>query len=440
MGDRTGALIDRARAVTLAAAPPAAVAFAHHSILDWLGCAVAGAGEPLVAVLDAELGAAAGPCSFVAGAGRAGAVDAALRNGAAGHALDFDDTNLAMGGHPSAPVVPAVLALAERAGASGADVVAAVVAGFEAQCRVGQLVNPGHYAVGFHTTGTVGTFGAAAACAHLLGLDAGQWRHALGLAGSQAAGVKAAFGTMTKPFHAGRAAANGVLAAVLASRGFTSSESTLDDPQGFVHTHHGDGEGLGDEAQWYTCETLFKVHAACHLTHAAIEATLRLRDAYDVRADDVESIVVEVHPTCMGVCNIPAPSTGLEAKFSLRGTVAMALLGRDTTDPASYNDDLVAGADYVGLRGRTTVDPVVRGSSTRSTVRVRRHDGTEVAETVDVGVPSTDLDAQQRLLVAKCRGLVAPVLGAGGAERLVAAALGASGLARAADLLAATRP
>ncbi len=135
-------------------------------------------------------------------------------NGAAGHALDFDDTHMAMGGHPSAPIIPAILALAETTGASGRDVLEAIVVGVEAECRLGAIIGAQHYVVGFHSTGTIGTFGAAAACAHMLRLDEGGWLCALGLAGTQAAGLKSGFGTMAKPLHAGRAASNGLFSAL----------------------------------------------------------------------------------------------------------------------------------------------------------------------------------------------------------------------------------
>ena len=148
---------------------------------------------------------------------------AAIVNGAASHALDFDDVNLAMPGHPSVAILPALLALAEERGSSGADVLTAFVAGYELQCRIGRTIAPGHYdGLGFHATATVGSFGAAASCAHLLRLDADQFATALGIAGTQAAGLKSMFGTMCKPLHAGKAAYHGVMAAKLAARGFTS--------------------------------------------------------------------------------------------------------------------------------------------------------------------------------------------------------------------------
>src|SRR5262249_45966409 len=152
---------------------------------------------------------------------------------------DFDDTHTAMNGHPSAPVLPALLALAETGTASGERLLPALVAGVELECRLATALGPRHYAVGFHSTGPLGAFGAAAACAHLLDLDEEQWTHALGLAGTQAAGLKSGFGTMAKPLHAGRAASTGLLAALLACGGFTANPTVIEAPQGFAATHAG---------------------------------------------------------------------------------------------------------------------------------------------------------------------------------------------------------
>ena len=153
------------------------------------------------------------------------------------HALDYDDVNLAMPGHPSVAILPGLLALAEQRHSSGRDVITAFVAGYETACRIGSALQPGHYNLGFHATGTVGCFGAAAACARLLGLDAEATAQALGIAGTQAAGLKSQFGTMCKPFHAGKASQNGLLAARLAARGFSSRPDLVECEQGFALTH-----------------------------------------------------------------------------------------------------------------------------------------------------------------------------------------------------------
>src|SRR5207237_3826078 len=239
--------------------------------------------------------------------------------------------------------------------ASGAEVIRAFVAGVETECRLGALLGIGHYAAGFHATATLGTFGAAAACASLLDLNEEQWLHAFGIAGIEAAGLKSVFGTMSKPFQAGRASANGLLAAILASRGFTSATDIVEVVQGFAATHAGNAdESALDhyEGRFLVRDTVFKYHASCYLTHSAMEAALALRDQAKFRADNARQIRVVVPPASLGVCNIQEPVTGLEGKFSLRATVAMALCGDDTADPASFTDERMGSPDLVAVRDR----------------------------------------------------------------------------------------
>ena len=408
-------------AMRAAPPPPEAVTVAKQCLLDWLGVTLAARGEPLVGILADELAPGDDPdgCTLLGLGRRAPLPVAVLINGAAGHALDFDDVITAMG-HPTAPVAPAVLGLGEALGASGAQVIAAFVAGIEAECRIGRLMGPSHYAKGWHGTATFGSFGAAAAAAHLLDLDEAQLLNALGVAGAQAAGLKSVFGTMTKPLHAGKAAQNGVLAARLAARGFTSDTDILGSSQGFAATQSTTVDPaalLEPRAKPWVVEALFKYHAACYLTHNTIEAAAALRDETPFAAEDVEAVTVQVQPGHLGVCNIEAPRTGLECKFSLRMTCAMALAGEDTFDEALYSDETAARPYLVALRQRVTVEPSARDLA--STVRVRLKDGREVARTADVAIPVRDLPAQQARLERKFRSLARSGLAAGAAERIV---------------------
>src|ERR1700719_1127752 len=209
--------------------PRDACELARQCIHDYFGVAVAGAGDELVRLLLDELTEAGGApqASVICHQTRLPSLSAALVNGAAGHALDYDDVNLAMPGHPSVAILPGLLALAEQRRSSGREVVTAFVAGYETACRIGSALRPGHYDRGFHATGTVGAFGAAAACARLPGLDAG----------ATAGALKSQFGTMCKPFHAGKASQNGLLAARLAARGFSSRPDLVECEQGFALTH-----------------------------------------------------------------------------------------------------------------------------------------------------------------------------------------------------------
>jgi 2-methylcitrate dehydratase PrpD len=401
--------------------PPEAMIVAKQCLLDWLGVSLAARREPLVGILADELEPSndIGVCSLIGLGRRASLMNAALINGAAGHALDFDDVITAMG-HPTAPVAPAVIALGEMLGASGAKVVEAFIVGLEAECRIGRLLGPSHYAKGWHGTATFGSFGAAAACAHLLDLDEAHLLHALGIAGTQAAGLKSVFGTMSKPLHAGKAAQNGLLAARLAARGFTSDTDILGSSQGFAATQSTTVDvaaALEERALPWVVDALFKFHAACYLTHNSIEATNALRAEEGVLADDVEAIVIQVQPVHLGVCNIEAPRTGLECKFSLRMTSAMALSGEDTFDEALFCDATAARPDLVALCKRISVEPT--SPTAGSAVTVRLKDGRALSRTVDVAIPETNRSAQQAKLEHKFRHLARNDLDASAVERIV---------------------
>ncbi len=386
---------------------------AQHCVLDWFGCAIAGSREPLSVILRDEFASDAGACSLVGTAKRADVLRAAMVNGAAGHALDFDDTSMVMGGHATAPLLPAVLAVAEELGRSGADVITAYVVGMEIQSRIGNSIGPEHYNDGWHTTSTIGVFGAAAATSWLLDLDADSFGTAMGIAASNASGVKANFGTMTKPLHPGQAAERGVLAARLAARGFTSNSSAVDGNQGFAQaagSGHLDEEHLARwETAWATPKTLFKFHAACHLTHAGIEATRSLLDD-GLQPADIRSITLTVQPSILDVCGIPEPTTGLEAKFSLRGTQALLLAGVDTAAVETFGDGPInrPSVQAAMAKVRIETDPELVSMVTR--VDVETGSGHRQAR-FDVSRPSEDLEDQGAKLRRKFVALTRPVLG-----------------------------
>jgi 2-methylcitrate dehydratase PrpD len=349
---------------------------------------------------------------------------AAIVNGAAAHALDFDDVNLAMPGHPSVAILPALLALAQERGSSGADVLTAFIAGYELQCRLGKTIAPGHYdGLGFHATATVGSFGSAAACAHLLGLDGDQFATALGIAGTQAAGLKSMFGTMCKPLHAGKAAYHGLMAAKLAGRGFTSRTDVLECGQGFARTHSPDFNP--DRAfdtppnGWWIASNLFKYHASCYMTHAAIETARKLREQHGFAPDQVERIDVRLEESCDRICNIPAPRTGLEAKFSLRLTTAMGLAGVDTSRLSTYSEEVAADPVLIGLRDKVSLDFRSGIPNTFTEIALSLRDGSRFTAQHDAGVPASDVVHQGQRLEAKFAALVDPVLGADKAARLI---------------------
>jgi 2-methylcitrate dehydratase PrpD len=414
----TQALAEQARSLTFADLPGDVRALARQCVLDYVACTLAGSREDLTGILLAEMEEAGGaPLATVIGHGaRLPVLSAALVNGAASHALDFDDVNLSMTGHPSVVLLSALLALAEERGSSGRDVLTAFVAGYELQCRLGLLLAPGHYNVlGFHATGTLGSFGAAAACAHLLRLDAGQFATALGIAGTQAAGLKSMFGTMCKPLHAGKAAYHGLLAARLARRGFTSRADVVECPQGFARTHSPDfhpAEALGEPpGGFHIRNNLFKYHAACYMTHAPIEAARRLREQHGLTPGDIAQIRLRLDETCDRVCNIPAPTTGLEAKFSLRLTTAMALAGVDTGGLGSYSEETAADPTLIALRDKVEFDFQNGRPNTIADLELVLTDGRSVSTSYDSGIPASDIQEQGRRLAEKFTSLAEPILG-----------------------------
>lgn len=390
-------------------------------LLDWLGVSLAARREPLVDVLIEEFaGGGAGPqCALVGRGRRAPLHEAVLINGAMGHALDFDDV-LAVMGHPTVPVAPVAFGLGEAMGKSGAAVLTALVVGVEAEARVGVLLGPSHYAKGWHGTATFGTFGAAVAAASLLDLDQARLLHAFGLAGTQAAGLKSVFGTMSKPLHAGKAAQSGLLAARLAARGFTSDTAILDDPQGFAATQSttiDPAAALQPRDAPHVTDTLFKYHAACYLTHNTIEAASALRALDGVTPDQVERVSIEVQPMHLGVCDIAAPATGLETKFSLRMTCALALSGEDTFDDRLYSDETAARPDLAALCRRSRVEGTASGLP--STVTVVLKDGRVLSRTANVAEPERDLEAQQARLERKFRHLTREILQPAAADDVI---------------------
>jgi 2-methylcitrate dehydratase PrpD len=402
-------------------------AVARQCMLDWFAVTLAGAREDLSRMIAVEAAAEGGAptATLVGHRAKAPPLLAALVNGATSHALDYDDVHLSYIGHTSVAILPALLALAESEGASGRDVLTAFVAGYETLCRVGVLVAPGHYALGFHATGTAGSFGAAAACARLMRLDPGQTAMALGIAGTQAAGLKSMFGTMCKPLHAGKAAQNGLLAARLAARGFTSRADVLECAQGFAATHGPDFDPAAALADppggWYIRGNLFKYHAACYLTHAAIECARTIAAQPGFAADQVRELVLHIDRGADKVCNIAVPRTGLEAKFSLRLTVAMALAGIDTASLDTYDEQNCMAPKLVALRDRMKIVFEERWPTSLSAIEVTQADGRKFAARHDSGIAAPDVAVQGRRIEAKFLSLATPVVGDEAARGLMAA-------------------
>lgn len=404
--------------------PESARGMMRLSLLDWCAVAIAGRDEPVARIVrDFVLDEAGKPEASVIGAAqKLPPRAAALANGAASHALDYDDTHFAHIGHPSVAIIPAALAIAEKTGASGAAFLDAALIGVEASCRIGAWLGRQHYQQGFHQTATAGTFGATLAAARLLKLDETRMRHALGIAATRASGLKSQFGTMGKPYHAGMAAANGIEAAMLARAGFISRPEGIECEQGFAETHAGEAgdlapvlAGLGRDF-WFE-SVQHKFHACCHGTHAALEAFATARTEFQLQPGEVAGATIKVHPRWLKVCHILEPATGLEAKFSYRLTAAMALAGRDTGALATFTDALCVDPALVALRDRVEVETDAGFRDTEAEILIRREAGEPIRLRHDLDTP---MRASTR--EAKLRAKAAGLLGGDRAEAIWAVA------------------
>jgi len=409
-------IIEDVRALLAAPLPDDVIEAARQSVLDWFGIAIGGADEPLVAMLRAEAREQGGhPLATVVYHGeKTSTAYAALINGAMADALDFSDANLAMRGHTTPANVAAALALAEARGSSGMAFIKAVIAGVETGCRVGTLVSQPYLRKGFHPTGNLVPFGAAAAAAQLLGLSDAQWAHALGIAATQAAGLLASGGTMSKPLHSGKAATNGALAAQLAARGWIARPDALEAAEGFLATH---ATGMHDDrlyaakGRFFILDTVYKQHAACQLTHSSIENLLKLQRDNGIDAATVKRVELQVPAPHLAVCNIQQPKTGLEMKFSLKATAAMTLLGDDTHAISAYNERRAADPELVGLADKVEVQPRTELTAGLSVTTIELNDGRRFTAQCDTYDPLNDFPHQRGLIAKKFMGLAGGKLG-----------------------------
>jgi len=354
---------------------------------DTIGVILAGAPEVASKIIRATAAAESqGPCRILGTAGSVGAGEAALANGVAAHALDYDDMCFVSLAHPSCALVPAALAAAELVQAPGRTVLDAYVVGFEIECRLGAIMNPRHYHLrGWHCTSSIGTIGAAAAAARVLGLDPAATGHALGIAASAACGLKENIGSMVKPLHAGMAARNGVMAARLAHDGFSASEQAIDGPQGYLTAMDSEqpapalAEAIADlGARWEILDSgvTVKLYPSCAATHPPLDVLIGLQRRHGFTAEDVEAIDVAVDSMTPKLLIHERPSTGLEAKFSMPFCAAAALVfGHpviNTFDVARIRDPRVqALMARVTLQANPAFDAAAPLSRADVTVRLR---------------------------------------------------------------------
>jgi len=437
----TATILAQVDALFGAPLPEDVLEWARHGLLDWLGVALAGADDALSLALRDEAREQGGrPMASVLFYGdKTSPGLAALVNASMADALDFSDANPNMHGHTTPAIVAVALALAEARGASGRALLEAIVAGIETACRVGLLAHGRLHPSGFHPTGTTVVFGAAAAAARLLGLDARQRAHALGLAATQGAGLVASAGSMAKPFHSGKAAMNGLLAASLAARGFTGRADAIEAPDGFLSAHVKEWSSAplaACDGRFLIRDTKFKSHAACALTHSSIENMLTMLRLHAVTPATIERIELRVPHSSLGVCNIDAPTTGLEAKFSLKTVAAMTLLGDATGDINAYAVERVTRPEVMRLAARISVtgrDDLQGGEAVAIAALT---DGRKLTERYDSYTVKVDLVVQRDALGRKFRALVTPMLGEAGAARLEAAVFALDGTGSVAPLVA----
>jgi 2-methylcitrate dehydratase PrpD len=380
--------------------PPEVVELGRKSILDGLGLALAGSVSTLAPLMKqylASLGSCPGACRVIGTGLRTAPRFAAFANGTFIHADDYDDTQLAVASdrvyglltHPTVTVLAPALALCEAAPRSGADLLAAYQVGVEVECKIAEAVAPRHYNDGFHTTGTVGSFGSAAACAWLRGLDETRTAFALGIAAAEAGGLRENFGSMTKPFHAGHAAEAGVVAADLAALGWTAAPNILEAQYGWFHAAGGgfDPEAimgrLGKPWTFAMPGVSIKPHPSGSLTHPAMGEMMRLIRRYDIRPEDVEAVEVGGNSRMVSTLLHHQPGTGLQGKFSMEFGIAILLLERQA-NLAQYTDEVVTRPEVQQMIRRVTfkVDPEAEQAGfdkMTSIVKIRLKDGRELS-------------------------------------------------------------
>ena len=386
--------------------PADVVALGKKSILDGLGLALSGGATHcggLVRQHFSDLNLGAGPATVIGTNLKIAPRFAAFANGVGIHADDYDDTQLAVAAdrvyglltHPTAPALPAALAMGELTRATGAATMLAYHLGVEVECKIAEAINPRHYQTGFHATATCGTFAAAAASAKLIGLDVEATARALSIAGSQSAGLRENFGTMTKPFHAGRASESGVAAAQFASYGWTATDRILEAPRGFFSAAGGgyDAQAIAGKlgAPWTIANpgVSIKPHQSGSLTHPGMTEMLRLIRANNIRAKDVVRVRVGTNHNMPNALIHHRPRTELQAKFSMEFCMAILLIERKA-GLEQFTDDVVNRPDVQALLQRVdfgvNAEAEAAGFDKMTTIiEVELDDGTVVKGAADFG-------------------------------------------------------
>lgn len=415
---------------------------AETCFLDWCAVALAALDDPIMRLMrDQALSEGGNPqARFLGSAQRGSAVQAALVNGTASHLYDYDDGASAIPGHPTVPVGSAVWALGEREGASGPDVLIALIAGIEVMCRLGKALRPNHYAAGWHASGTLGAIAAAAACAKLLKLDRERTVWALGLAACRSSGLKAVFGSSAKPLQLGHAAALGLQSADLAARGFDCMPDVLEAEKGFLELHGSTFKEneifkpLGHPLAIH--EARFKRHAACFLTHAPTEGALAFRRAHNMGPDQIAKIHILGNPEVLTVCGNWEPDSGLAFKFSAPMVVAAALSGIETGALSTFSAANARDPKLRALAAKISIASDDAFEQDEALITFETTDGRKIEIPSRAAQSADTATGDQDSLLPKVRALVRPLYGDAGTENLIASFRGLHAAARLPDIAA----
>ncbi|MDP4023800.1 MmgE/PrpD family protein [Methylobacterium sp. NEAU 140] len=416
-----------------------------RSFLNWVGVAIGGSHHETVDIAVSALQPFSGPpqAGLFGRSERFDIMNAAFLNGVSSHIFDFDDTHLKTIIHPAGPVASAILAYAEMKPVSGKDFLAALVTGIEVECRIGNTVYPNHYDAGWHITGTCGPFGAAAAAAKLMGLNDEQTAYALGLAASQPVGLRESFGSMNKSFNPGRAAANGLFAAILAAKGFTSSDRMIEVRRGWAQTISTKQDwsqitdGLG--TRYESALNTYKPFACGIVMHPTIDAAIQIRDADHVKPEEIRRVDLKVHPLVLELTGKTAPKTGLEGKFSIYHAAAVAFV-EGAGGEKQFSDRAVNDPRVVALRQKVfpVVTPGIDPAQVDMTVTL--NDGRTVHRRIEHAIGSVETPMSDRQLEAKFLDLADGVLPQAQAKRVMGLCWSLPDLASAGDVARAGVP
>jgi len=399
--------------------PQEVVSKGKECILDTLGCMLAGCKGAEAAILLKYVEEAGGrPEATIIGFGmKTNTPNAALVNGTLGHVLDFDDSQHSLMGHPSVVILPAVLSLGEKMKSSGEAILEAFILGFEVTCKIGRGLNPKLYNNGWHATSVIGTLGASVAAGKLLGLDSRKMASALGLSASLACGLRENFGTMTKPFHAGKAAESGVLSALLVKKGFTASPQILEAKRGFAATFSGTFDlnrvvdCFGNPFEIVSPGVHLKPYPSCLETHSIIEAALFLVESHDIHPEDVELVECGIAPLAVDILIHRNPQTGLQGKFSAPYAVTTALLHRKAS-LEQFTDQAVRDARAQAMNQKVNVvaRPELEKGVQSAIVTIRLKNGQEFTRRVDItsGHPERSMSLDQ--IIEKYRSCAGSVI------------------------------